>query len=106
MKTDHFLAKVTSIVLAGGAFLCIFVLMYSIYYYGWTAQRRFSAPLVIVLYVVFLAVLASLLFAFLRRNPEFKVNFAFVCFSLIASAYGGVLFIRVVGFSVWCTDAT
>ena len=98
MKTDHFLAKVTSIVLAGGAFLCIFVLMYFIYYYGWTAQRRFSAPLVIVLYVVFLAVLASLLFAFLRRNPEFKVNFAFVCVSLIASAYGGELVLRFTDF--------
>jgi len=32
MKLDHFLAKVASIVLARGAFLCIFVLMYFIYY--------------------------------------------------------------------------
>ena len=98
MKADDFLAKVASIVLAGGAFLCIFVLMYFIYYYGWTAQRRFSAPLGIVLYVVFPAVLASLLFAFLRRSPEFKVNSAFVCVSLIVSAYGGELFLRFTDF--------
>jgi hypothetical protein len=51
-----------------------------------------------VLYVVFPAVLASLLFAFLRRSPEFKVNAAFVCISLIASAYGGELFLHLIDF--------
>src|SRR5262245_58621473 len=57
-----------------------------------------TAMLAIVLYVVFLAVLASFLFAFLRRDPEFKGNSAFVCVSLIASAYGGELLLRFTDF--------
>ena len=70
MKADDLLPKIASIVLAGGAFLCIFVLFYVIYYYGWTAQRRFSAPFGMVLYYVFPAVLASLLFGFLAAEPR------------------------------------
>ena len=40
-----------------------------------------------VLYWVFPAVLASLLFAFLRRSREFKVNAAIVCVSVAVSVY-------------------
>src|SRR5262249_46074185 len=94
------LPKVANIVLAGGAFLCIFVSLYFIYYYGWTAQRYFSGPLGMVLYVVFPAVLASLLFGFLRRSAGLKVNYALVCVSLFAAAYGGELFLRLIDLPV------
>src|SRR5262249_49880630 len=98
MRVNDLLPKVANIVLAGGAFLCILVSFYFIYYYGWVAQRHFTAPFGIVLYVVFPAVLASLLFAFLRRSPGFKVNSALVSVSLIASFYGGELFLRLIDF--------
>src|SRR5262249_2615035 len=98
MRVSDFLPKVANIVLAGGAFLCIFISLYFIYDYGWTAQRHFTAPFGMILYVVFPVVLASLLFGFLWRSPEFKVNFAFVCVSLFASVYGGELFFRLIDF--------
>ena len=94
LKADDLLPKIASIVLAGGAFLCIFVSFYVIYYYVWTGQRHFNTPLGMVLYLVLPAVLASLLFGFLRRNPEFKVNAAMVCVSLIVPVYGVELFLR------------
>ena len=106
MKADDLLPKIASIVLAGGAFLCIFVLLYFIYYYGWTAQRRFSALFGMVLYYVFPAVLASLLFAFLRRSPEFKVNAAILCLSLAVSAYAGELFLRLIDSTLLRTRKT
>ena len=100
MKADDLLPKVASIVLAGGAAFCIFVLTYFIYYYGWTAQRSFSTPFGMVLYVVFPAVLASLLLAFLHRSPEFRVNAAILCVSLVASAYAGELFLLLTDYSL------
>ena len=87
VKADDLLPKIANIVLAGGAFLCILVLFYLIYYYGWTADRRLSTPFGMVLYWVLPAVLASLLFAFLRRSREFKVNAALVCASVAISLY-------------------
>src|SRR5215813_2422864 len=53
LKADDLLPKIATIVLAAGAFLCFFVAAYVIYYYGWTAQRHFSAPFGMVLYFVF-----------------------------------------------------
>ena len=94
MKADDLLPKVATIVLAGGAFLSIFVSLYFIYYYGWTAQRHFSTPFGTVLYVVFPAALAALLFGFLRRRPEFKVNLAIFCLSCAASLYGAEIFLH------------
>src|SRR5262249_34116317 len=98
MRVNDLLPKVANIVLAGGAFLSMLVSFYFIFYYGWTAQRHFTAPFGMVLYVVFPAVLASLLFGFLRRNPGFKVNSALVCISLMVSAYGGELFLHLTDF--------
>ena len=95
MKADDLLPKIATIFLAGGAFLCLFMLLYVFYYYGWTAQRGFSSPLGMILYYGVPAVLASLLFAFSRRSPEFRVNAALVCVSLTASVYGLELFLRV-----------
>ncbi len=86
-KTDDFLQTVANIVLGGGGFLCILVSFYFIYYYGWTAEKRFTTSFGVILYWVFPAVLASLLFAFLRRSPEFKVNAAMVCVSVAVSVY-------------------
>ncbi len=95
MNADDLLPKIASIVLAGGAFLCIVAFLYVIYYYGWTAQRNFSSPLGMIVYYGVPAVSASLLFAFLGRSPEFKVNAALLCLSLTASVYGLELFLRV-----------
>jgi PAS domain S-box-containing protein len=97
MKADDLLPRIASIFLAAGALLCIFVSFYFIYYYAWTAQRDFSSPFGMILHVVFPAVLASLLLAFLQRSPEFKVNAAILCLSLTVSAYAGELFLRLLG---------
>jgi PAS domain S-box-containing protein len=91
LMTDDLLPKIANIVLAGGAFVCIFVLMYFIYYYGWTAQRHVSGPFGMVLYCIFPAVLSSILFGFLQRSPEFKVNAAMVCVSVAVSVYAAEL---------------
>lgn len=91
MKADELLSKIASIVLAGGASLCIFVTFYFIYYYGWTGQRVFSSPLGMILYLVFPVVLASLLFGFSRRSPNFRVNAALVCVSVASSLYAAEL---------------
>ena len=93
MKADGLLLKTANIVLAGGAFLCILVLFYLLYYYGWTAERHFSSPFRMVLYWVFPAVLASLLFGCLRWNPEVKINMAVLCLSTAISIYGAELFL-------------
>src|SRR5262245_32741509 len=94
LKADDLLPKIAKVVLAAAAFLCIVALSYVIYYYGWTAQRGFSAPFGMALYIVLPAVLAALLFGFLRRSPEFKVNVALLCLSLTLSAYAGELLLR------------
>jgi PAS domain S-box-containing protein len=93
MKADDLLLKTANIVLAGGAFLCILVLFYFLYYYGWTAERHFSSPFRMVLYWVFPAVLASLLFGCLRWSSELKINVAVLCLSTAISIYGAELFL-------------
>jgi PAS domain S-box-containing protein len=87
MKAGDLLPRIANIILAGGASFCIFVSFYVIYYYGLASERYFSAPLGIGLYCIFPAVLASLLFGFLRRSGEFKVNAALVCASVALSVY-------------------
>ena len=87
LPANDLLPKIANIILAGGASLCILVLFYLIYSYGWTAERRFSTRFVMVLYFVFPAVLAGLLLAFLRRSREFKVNAAIACVSVAVSVY-------------------
>ena len=69
MKADDLLPKIASIVLAGGAFLCIFVLFYFIYYYGWTAQRHFSSPFGMVLYYRFSSRSGQSTLCFLAAEP-------------------------------------
>ena len=71
------------------------MLFYLIYYYEWTADRRFSTPFGIVLYWVFPAVLASLLFGFFRRSREFKVKAALVCASVAVSVYAMELMLAI-----------
>jgi hypothetical protein len=92
-KGDDLLPKIANIVLAGGAFLCIFVVSYVICYYGWSGQRHFSTASGMVLYVVFPTVLASLLFGFLSRSAEFKVNLTIFFLSCVASLYGTEIFL-------------
>jgi PAS domain S-box-containing protein len=97
VKADDLLARVANIVLGAGAFLCILVLFYLVYWYGWTAVRHFSAPFDMVLYWIFPAVLASLLFGFLWRSAEFKVNAAIVCVSIVALVYAMELLLHLSG---------
>jgi hypothetical protein len=87
MKGDDLPTKVADILLASAAFLCIVVFLYFVYHYGWKAERRFSDPFGIGLYWVFPAVLAGLLFAFLRWTPESKVKAATVCVSVAVSVW-------------------
>jgi PAS domain S-box-containing protein len=82
-NVNDLLPKLANIILAGGGSLCILVLFYS----GWITDSRFDAPFGIVLHLVFPAVLAGLLFAFLRQSREFRVNAAIVCVSAAVSLY-------------------
>jgi hypothetical protein len=87
MRADDFSPKIASVILAVGAFLCIFVFTYFVYYYGWKAERHLSHPFATGLYLVFPVALAGLLFAFLWSSPEVKVKIAAVCVSVAASVW-------------------
>ena len=106
LPTNDLLPKIANIVLAGGAFLCILVSFYFIYRYGWTAKEGFSFSFAMVLYGVFPAVLASLLFDFLRRSHKFKANAAIVCVSVAFSVYAVELTLAFLPSSAFPTSKT
>jgi PAS domain S-box-containing protein len=89
IKADDLLPKIANIVLAGGAFLCILVLFYIIYHYGWTGERQFTGLIGMILYYGLTSFLAALLFSSLRMPPAVRIRLALVltstCISLYAS---------------------
>ena len=76
-----------NVILVGAALVSIFLLFYFIYYYGWTGERVFSSPGLMVPYWVMPGVLASVLFGFLQRSREFRINAALLCVSVAVSVY-------------------
>ena len=83
-------ARVTAladIVLTTGGGLCLLLVFYYLYYYDWTEQRQFTDPKALVFYCALPAVLATVLFASLRRQPLYKVRLALAVVSTGASAY-------------------
>jgi PAS domain S-box-containing protein len=86
-QADDWLLKISDFVLAGAAVVSIFACFYFIYYYGWSEERHFSHPFDMVVYWVFPAVLATVLFALLRWNPESKSKAAMVCVSIVAAVW-------------------
>src|SRR5713101_6804825 len=92
-------ARIANIILGGGGVVCVFVVSYFVYNYSWTGQRQFTSSIGIILYYVFPAVLAGLLFASLRLRPSQKVNFAILCFSLVVSIYAAESFLSFSNFT-------
>src|SRR5262245_58305733 len=88
------LESVAKVTLAVGGLFSLAVLSYFLYYYGWTGERQFTGPMGVVLYYVVPAGAAGLLFAALGLKQTHKINLAIFCFSLIVSACGSELFLR------------
>ena len=87
IEADSLPSKIASIVLAGGAFLCILVASYAF-------TKLFSDSTGKLLYGFLPIGLAGLLlFASLRLKPSHKINLAVFCVSLAASVYGMELFL-------------
>jgi PAS domain S-box-containing protein len=87
MKADDLLAKIASIILGAGGILCLVVLSYFVYYYYWTGQRSFSSPAGAIVYYVFPACLAGLLFASFRLSTSHRVNVALSLCSVAVTIY-------------------
>ncbi len=94
LDVDDLLPRIASIVLAGGAFLCILVSFYVLYHYAWMAERQFSNSISKALYYFVPVSLASFLSVSLRFRPPYKINLALLCVSLAASLYGIELFLQ------------
>ena len=71
-----------------GAIFCILVWLYFIYEYGWAKNRQLTSLIGLGMYYVLPAVMATLLFAFSRLRPVYKVNAAMACISLAVPIYG------------------
>jgi PAS domain S-box-containing protein len=87
VKADGRLSKIVSIVLAAGALLCILVAFYAFTKYS-------GDPIGKLIYGVVPIGFSVLLFSSLRFKPNHKINFALLCLSLTASAYGVELVLR------------
>lgn len=86
-------ARLANIILGAGGLFCALVWVYSIYYYFWTGERYLTSPVGTILYLIFPAVLSSLLFASFRLRPSHKVNLALFFFSTGVSIYALELFL-------------
>jgi PAS domain S-box-containing protein len=96
-KEDGLVAKITNIVLGGGAFYCVLVLFYILYHYGWTAERHFSDSISQVLFYFVPLSVAGFLFASLRFKLSHKINIALLGASLAISILGMELFLQTSG---------
>ena len=87
LDVNRQLTKVSSIVLLGGALICIAVASY-----GFT--QTFNSLLGELFYGFIPSGVAGFLFASLRLNSNYKINLALVCMSLAFSVYGMELFLQ------------
>ena len=97
MKKDTFLAKavtVADIILAGAGFVSLLVLLYCIYYYGWTGQGTLTSPVGIAMCYVLPISVAVLLFGSLRLKSSYRITLAIACLLLTGSAYGLEVFLQ------------
>jgi hypothetical protein len=78
---------VADAILSGGGVLFVVVWVWFIYDYVRREPKAFSGGAGIVLYIVCPALAAALLFASLRLRPTYKLNLAFVLFSIGVSVY-------------------
>jgi len=91
-------ATAANLMLAVAGTLCLSVLSYFIYYYGWTGQRRFASPVGVWLYYVGPAAMAALLFASLRLRVSNKINVVLCSYSVVVAIY-----LFEIGANVWFT---
>ena len=66
--------KVANGILIGEGLVCLLLLVYCIYYYGWRGERSFSSPVGPILFYGLPAIIASLSFAALRLRPSYRIN--------------------------------
>jgi len=96
-QQDRFLEKaanVASIVLGGGCVASLLALLYFLYHYSWTRERKFDSPMGVVLYYLVPAGVAALFFASLKLTARYKINLAILSVSLAASAIGVEVFLQ------------
>src|SRR5919108_1076825 len=79
MNEYELLTRFAEFVLISAGSLAILVSFYFLYYYGWARSKHFTSTIGILLYCVSPAVIGSLLFAFLRRSPEARINALIFC---------------------------
>jgi hypothetical protein len=96
-QQERFLGKaadVASIILGAGGVASLLALLYFVYHYGWTGDRKFVSSMGVVLYYLVPAGVAGLLFASLKLKAGYKINLAIVCVSLAVSVLGAELFLE------------
>jgi hypothetical protein len=96
---EKFLARmagVATIILASSGTVCLLAWFYLLYAYGWMDRRRIADWQGTLLYYVFPAALAALLFASLRLRASHRINVALVLCSMAT-----VLYPLEFGLSVW-----
>jgi PAS domain S-box-containing protein len=89
------LTTFANLVLIAGGSLALLILFYFLYHYGWAQTKHFTSTTGILLYCVFPAVLATLLFAFLRRRPEVRISAIVFCLSSAFALYLGEVVLTV-----------
>src|ERR1700730_7369370 len=78
-------AIIANILLSAGGVMCLLLLAYCIYYYGWSGKRYFTSITGMILYYGMPAVLAGILFASLSLRPLPKITLALVFVSIFAA---------------------
>jgi hypothetical protein len=69
-------AKVADCIIGGAMVLCIAILLYFAYYYGWTHPRYATSPGGPMLYYLLPSMLAGLLCESLLLKPSYRINLA------------------------------
>jgi hypothetical protein len=80
-KANNFLAKISTGILAGGAFCCLLTLLFFLYHYQWTGERQFTSFTGVVVYQLLPALLAGFLVAALWLPPRFRLKLAMLLLS-------------------------
>jgi hypothetical protein len=83
-----FCIRVANVVLVVSGIASVLVLLYVVYQYGYTVQRRFTSAAGIGWYFGVPAAVASVCFAALRLRPTQKISAAVIILALITAVFG------------------
>jgi PAS domain S-box-containing protein len=88
VKAEELLINVANVIVLVGAFACLMIVAYLLYYYTLTGQRHFTSSAGMVLYYGLPAALGVLLFISLRLSPVLRSKLALVLVSTCIGLYG------------------